>query len=292
MFGYLRTRTSELRLRDYECYRAYYCGLCRAMGACTGQCSRLSLSYDFVFLAAVRCSLLGESSEVKPFRCLIHPAKKRKAVKLSPQLAYCADASAILTAGKLSDDRADERGFRKLRATVGGWFFSGAHRSARKRHPGLDRAVREKLALLREYERHGEEHSADELAAVFGDLLAAVFSDGLENADARIAAAMGKAVGYWIYLADAADDFEEDRKKKRFNALRARFGDAMTEDDRASVRLALGSALSDAQCAFELIDKFPHPELKEILSNILYIGMPDTAKKVTAAPEESKGDRK
>ena len=55
MFGYIKPLTPELRIREHECYRAYYCGLCRAMGKCTGQCSRMTLSYDFVFLAAVRC---------------------------------------------------------------------------------------------------------------------------------------------------------------------------------------------------------------------------------------------
>ena len=68
MFGYVRPHNPELRMRDYECYRAYYCGLCRAMGKCTGQCSRLTLSYDFVFLAAVRCYLADEEPEIKKIR--------------------------------------------------------------------------------------------------------------------------------------------------------------------------------------------------------------------------------
>ena len=65
MFGYVKPHNPELRMRDYECYRAYYCGLCRAMGKCTGQCSRMTLSYDFVFLAAVRCYLAGEEPQIQ-----------------------------------------------------------------------------------------------------------------------------------------------------------------------------------------------------------------------------------
>ena len=37
MFGYVKTVRGELRIREYEYYRASYCGLCRAMGKCTGQ---------------------------------------------------------------------------------------------------------------------------------------------------------------------------------------------------------------------------------------------------------------
>ena len=57
MFGYIRPHTPELRVREYEYYKAVYCGLCRSMGKCTGQCSRMTLSYDFAFLSLVRMAL-------------------------------------------------------------------------------------------------------------------------------------------------------------------------------------------------------------------------------------------
>ena len=50
----LLTLKHELRVREDVFYRALYCGLCHRMGKCTGQCSRMTLNYDFVFLAAVR----------------------------------------------------------------------------------------------------------------------------------------------------------------------------------------------------------------------------------------------
>ena len=65
MLGYIRTDAPELRIREYDRYRALYCGLCRHMGKCTGQCSRLSLSYDFAFLAAFRMSLTNETLELQ-----------------------------------------------------------------------------------------------------------------------------------------------------------------------------------------------------------------------------------
>ena len=54
MFGYIRTDVPEMRVRENEYYRAVYCGLCRAQGKCTGQCSRFTLNYDIVFLALLR----------------------------------------------------------------------------------------------------------------------------------------------------------------------------------------------------------------------------------------------
>ena len=150
MFGYIKPLTPELRIREHECYRAYYCGLCRAMGKYTGQCSRMTLSYDFVFLAAVRCWLAGETPEFRKIRCPAHPVRRRRAVELSPQLAYCADVSALLGHHKCLDDLADERGMRRLRARCSGLLLSRAYRKARRRHPELDRAVARELDRLRE----------------------------------------------------------------------------------------------------------------------------------------------
>ena len=57
MFGYVRPYVPDLRVREHELYRAVYCGLCRSMGKHTGCASSFTLSYDFVFLAAVRMVL-------------------------------------------------------------------------------------------------------------------------------------------------------------------------------------------------------------------------------------------
>ncbi len=286
MFGYVKTATAELRLRDYECYRAYYCGLCKAMGSCTGQCSRLSLSYDFAFLAAVRCSLAKEEMEVRQFRCLLHPTRRRKMIRKSPQLAYCADASALLTAAKIDDDLADEHGFRKLRARFRKLFFSGAARRARKRHPALAKNLADNLSRLSAVEKDPSVVSADEPAEIFGSLLAAIFRDGLEPDAARIASAIGDAVGRWIYLADAADDLSEDAKKGRYNPLLRLYGREPTESDWQSIRTGLSATLFKAQRAFELIDTFPAPEVREIIANILYVGLPNTAEKLTHATQK------
>ena len=287
MFGYVKTAVSELRLRDYECYRAYYCGLCKTMGSCTGQCSRLTLSYDFVFLAALRCSLAGEEPDVKKFRCLLHPTHRRKRVKKSPQLSYCADASALLTAAKIADDLSDERGFRRLRAFFRRLFFGGAARRAKRRHPALYQKITDDLARLGEIERDETVVSADAPAEVFGGLLSAVFSEGLSGSQARIAAEIGDAVGRWIYLADAADDLAGDAKKGRYNPLLRLFGKEPTDEDFATVRTGLLAMLARAQRAFELIDSFPCPELHEILANILYLGLPKITDKLTNAPQNS-----
>ena len=71
MFGYIGVHDAELRLRELDCYRGVYCGLCRAQGSCTGQCSRLTLSYDFAFMALVRTALAGDTVQLELRRCRV-----------------------------------------------------------------------------------------------------------------------------------------------------------------------------------------------------------------------------
>lgn len=281
MLGYIRTHTPELRVRDYECYRALYCGLCRHMGACTGQCSRMTLSYDFVFLAAVRMALTGETPKAQKKRCLVHPFKKRNAVVDSPTLHYCANASALLVYWKNRDDLADEKGLRKLRARLLSPFLFFAYRKAKKRHPQLDRSVQSRLTALADYEKDTSAHNgADAPAMLFGDLLSDILSDGLDGTSARIAAAMGSAIGRWIYLVDAADDFEADLKKHRFNPYRALFGDQIGAEGAESIRTALLQLLSQAEAAYALLPPHPTEELRAVIDNILYLGLPKCADRV------------
>ena len=281
MIGYIRTDAPELRLRDSECYRAIYCGLCRQMGKCTGQCSRLSLSYDFAFLAAFRMSLTNETLDLQKKRCLVHPFKKRNMAIDSPALAYCADASAILTHHKCQDDVDDEKGFKKLRARAALGFFSSAYRRARRRYPALDKTVGSLLQELRAYEKDTTAPpSADAPAALFGDLMAAVLCEGLEGIEARIAATFGRAIGRWIYLIDAIDDYRDDLKSGSFNPFARLFGDSMTEENAQSIAVSLKRYLADAENAFLLMDNFPTPEVREILCNILYLGLPKVADRI------------
>lgn len=65
-----------------------------------------------------------------------------------------------------------------------------------------------------------ESHDLDALCNAFGTLLGAVFACR-NDAWAPVLNAMGRGLGGFIYLMDAYDDLEKDRKKGRFNALQA-----------------------------------------------------------------------
>ena len=78
MFGYVKPVQSELLVKEYDFYRATYCGICRSMKKHTGFFSNLSLNYDGVILALARMLYIPDSDiSAKMKRCVAHPLKKR-----------------------------------------------------------------------------------------------------------------------------------------------------------------------------------------------------------------------
>ena len=51
LFGYIKVSKGELKIKEYELYRAINCGLCKSMQKYTTKLSAVALSYDIVFLA-------------------------------------------------------------------------------------------------------------------------------------------------------------------------------------------------------------------------------------------------
>lgn len=289
MFGYVKAYAPEMRVRENEYYRAMYCGLCRSMGKCTGFCSRMTLSYDFTFLASVRMAISGTHPTFSQKRCFVHPLRKRSIMDRNGDLDYCAYACGLLTYHKNRDDMTDEKKFRKkwIRSHIASPFMSISHRRARKKYGELDKKIFDLLARLSEIER-SEVNSVDIPAEVFGEILAEITAFGFDGNNEKIARHIGMSVGKWIYIVDAIDDYEQDLKKKRFNPfINLWKGEEITPERRKYINVALLNELSYAEQAFDLIDYGDRKDLKEIVLNIIYLGMPEVAKKAVFGDTES-----
>ena len=285
MLGYVRTDRAELRVREDVFYRALYCGLCHRMGKCTGNCSRMTLNYDFVFLALVRMALDTPRIRFEQKRCLAHPFKKRNSMVRNDALDYCSGASAILNYQKVKDDIADEKGFKKLRARLALPFVAHARKKAIKKHPSLrelDETVARKLAELSALEK-SDRISVDEPANCFGELLGHIMSFGFEGSDARVAFEFGKSIGAWIYIADALDDMHEDFKKGRYNPfIRLYGGNLPSKEQLTSIYYAIKNRLYSAEAAFDLFDT-EDGAIKSIIQNVIYLGIPEQTESVTGS---------
>ena len=286
MYGYVRPFVPELKVAEYERYRAVYCGLCRSMGRVTGQLSRVSLSYDFTFFAAVRMILEGVVPQFVPVRCPAHPMRKRCAVEDNPSLALSAAVSALFAGEKTRDDLADERGLRLIKPLLRRPLTARMKKRAEKSGllpEGSGARVSELLSRLGEAEAAGCP-SADETAGLFGDVLACAFSLGLDGRSAEDARIFGRGAGRFVYLCDAAADLAEDVKRGRYNPLAAGWGDLALSDGKLSplVRDSLASAvpltLEETGQAADRLD--PSHPLTPVIRNIVYLGLPAMLRRV------------
>lgn len=291
MFGYVRADKPQLRVREYEYYRGVYCGLCRALGKCGGQCARMTLSYDFAFMALVRMAIEGGSPGFKKRRCLVHPLKKRPMAEIDGTLEFCAAASVLLSYHKLRDDISDERGMKRFCARVAIPFFAAMRRKPSKKYKSLENKMLKALSDLAKHEKSEHEPSVDRPAELFGELLADIMAEGFDGTSEKIARKIGKHIGKWIYIVDAVDDYEEDVKHLRYNPLIGVCGkDGISEDMRHLLENALTGELVEAEKAFDLID-YPNRDIKEIISNIIYLGMPTVAKEIINKNGRKEADR-
>lgn len=290
MFGYVRTVNAELKVKEHDLYKATYCGLCRSMGKCTGQCSRMTLNYDFVFLALVRYAISPCEVKFKGRRCLAHPFFKRDSMERNEILDYSSKASAILNYQKVLDDLNDEKGAKKLRALLLRPFVAHSRKKAIKKDPSLislDETVSKKLKELSLLEK-SDSTGVDAPAACFGEILGEIMSFGFEGTDKRIAFELGRHVGAWIYVADALDDMREDAKKGRYNPfLKLYDGRLPNENELSLIYDATKNNLLSAESAFDLID-IDDEAIKNILSNVLYLGIPNKTAEIIKSYENEK----
>lgn len=291
MFGYVKPHVPELKVGEYELFRAVYCGLCRSMGQHTGTLSRFTLSYDYVFLAAVRMALTETVPDCKKRRCIAHPVKQRNMAEENPALAYTAAAAACMLSEKLSDDTSDETGFKRLLSQGGKPFAKGMVRRVTREGESANAPdpvkIGELLQKLYDLEK-AESESVDETADAFGNVLAYVFSCGLCGSEAAVAGEIGRAAGRFVYICDAADDLTDDIKKGRYNPIARLWGEMATEEvdgktvmsslAAESVGVAVRLDLQKLGLAVELLP-VSHP-LVPIIKNIVYLGMPTAMDKI------------
>ncbi|MBQ5390574.1 MAG: hypothetical protein IIU58_06685 [Clostridia bacterium] len=280
MFGYVRAQREELTVRQDTLYRAVYCGLCKEMGRCTGQCSRLTLSYDMVFLYLVRAALTNIQPQMKKGRCLLHPLRARQMLVSDKELSYAARVSALLTYGKLCDDLADEKGWKRFCKRMLRPIFG-----ASKRRADLDALYTRMDALLSELSALEAKKlpSVDAPAEIFGKLLAEVFAHGLDGDAQKIAREIGFRTGRWIYAVDAADDLDEDAKSGGYNPFLLLYDGEIDEEQRRYIEMTMQYDLTALAAALDLAEKC---DLMPIVHNILYLGMPASAKKALHKKEQ------
>ncbi len=275
MFGYVKPVPSELLVKEYEFYKATYCGVCRAMKRHTGFFSNATLTYDSVLLALVRMLFVDDSMlSAKRGRCIAHPFKKRGMLIENEALVYTARVFAILSYYKMRDDISDEGLLKRLLILPARPVLKrGKKRADKANLTELSEIIKSRLEKISELEKNKCE-SPDMVATPFGELLGEIFSHGIEGNDKIVLYQFGFHLGKFIYCADAAEDYSRDMKEGKYNPYLLMYGgEPLTDENRMTIRCALILECKQLEGAINLMPFGNRATIENIVRNIVYLGL-------------------
>ena len=70
MFGYVVMNRPEMKIKDYDLYRSFYCGLCRELRDRYGISGQITLTYDLTFVTLLLSGLYEPPTKKAPAAAL------------------------------------------------------------------------------------------------------------------------------------------------------------------------------------------------------------------------------
>ncbi len=267
MFGYVIPDKPNILVKDYELYRAYYCGMCKAIGDRSGQLMRFTINYDVTLLAMFAVNLMDTKVTVNQEKCLTHWIGKRSIAHCDEAFSIVADINSILGYYKASDDAVDEKSL--LKKTAKG-VFRPYYKSAKKRLPQFDQVCKKEYERLAQLEKDGTA-TIDQYADTFANILVAA---GREVGRDEHFETLCYNLGRWIYIIDALDDLSDDYTHKRFNPFLVGNTEPLSKEKYQSIIDQgigiLNVTINEIKSAYNKMDI---KVAEGPLSNIIYLGL-------------------
>ncbi len=280
MQGYVRIHKCDLKIREYDIYSAYYCGVCKSIARRHGNIPRAILSYDSAFLALLLDSLNKESEVINSERCIVHPVIKRPVVLNNSAIDYAADMMIVLAHFKIEDNINDEK---KIRYKVASRILKKYYNRILKNHYKLVTRIKKQIDDLNAAEKR-DLNTLDMMSEHFATIMQDVMSSYPEatSVEKRILGEAGRHLGKWIYLIDAVDDLEDDIKECKYNPLIRRCSDSYdlriinhdVQEFLRDVKSSIGDALFlHLAHLTDAIDLLHIKKNKGIIDNIILMGL-------------------
>ena len=235
------------------------------------------------------CNSLHEPAETQgTSHCVMHPAPAApRAWARSAWTDYAADLSVALAYHKVLDDVADDG---DLAARAAERLLAGAYERARARIPEQCAEIERAMAAIRAIEGAGRNNAAslssaakpacipplstdatdaapvfdpDAAAREFGRMLGRLFAHN-QGFWTEAMEELGRGLGRFIYLMDAAVDFNDDAASGSYNPF------VTLGSDAEAMRATLSLAAADAAAPYE---RLPLVQDAHLMDAILYSGV-------------------
>lgn len=287
MFGYVTPLKPELKIREYNQFKSYYCGVCFAIKNLYGNIPRMTLNYDMTFLALLLDGLIKEDLNIELKRCIAHPDKKKPVILNNTAINYAASMNVSLVYYKLLDDINDDN---SLKSKFSLLFMKPYHKSFPDSIVKINSVIEKNLNKLSSLEKTKDFKFIDEICNPFSIIVGTILKEfpyELKNDSKELREQLylfGYSLGKWIYLMDALDDLEEDMKNNKFNPINFLYNKDNLPYKEFLDNIKQRLEFSIFNCAYtckEILDSLPLNRNKDILENIINLGMMDKYIKVT-----------
>lgn len=267
MFGYVIPDKQNMYIKDFNVFQAFYCGLCKTLGKTGSQITRLCTNYDMTFYNVLLHSLCD--CDVRFERKVCFYNGRKKVVVAPDELSLkMADMAVLLVYYNAEDDVTDGK---KSRILVK-WRLAPRKRKAAKNLPEVDKLMKQSFSRLNKLEKEKCD-SIDMVADTFASLMRDVTKCFVKTDD--VIDTFTYNLGRLVYLLDAVDDVEKDRKKGRYNPLLLNYGECTKKQDYLvknadELSFLLNSAYNKMVGSYNAMNIVRY---EGVLSNTVYLGI-------------------
>ncbi len=277
MLGYTLPYYNRLSPADNKVYRRYYCEGCHHLKHDFGLTSTLTVNYDMTFNTILLNSIAGDVLDFEGTTGTICVMCKPKAD--SDLMRKMAAYTLILTKWELYDDSEDKP---SLKSKLASTALGKAIEKAAKQYPEYDRMVGEGFRNLQKLEKDGCKDAVlmgrtfgEGLIGALRDIAGEYASDDLDNVFRQLSTV--------VYLMDCIDDLDEDFMEGTYNPFLPEKGFVNASDFRLKHVYELSEILNKEIGSLQESYSKIRPLMRAntgICDNIVYFGIPDSAKKV------------
>lgn len=275
MFGYLKPDNPYLYLKDETLYKSLYCGICKSIGKVCGQIPRITLTFDMAFMSAISHNILGIDVKINKERCIAHHIKKRPVAKPDEISLKLGAVNVLLAYYKVKDDIVDEN-----KGGLKSSLLKKGYKKAKKLYPNVDKIIFDGYNALRKYETENLD-SIDIVCDPFATILQDISSDVFGDKTTDFTKGLFYALGKWIYLIDALDDYDKDVKCNSFNVLYNLYKSpdfkTLISEHKNEIFFIFSGIFA------QIAENFKNIEMKyntDLVVNILTRGIPTTTNKI------------
>lgn len=289
MFGYTVPYYTKLSPFDVTTYRRYYCEGCHQLRDGFGLTGTLTVNFDMTFNTILLCGLTGGPLDIaKTDRRICVLGRPMAPSELMRQMAAY---TLILTKWELCDDETDKPSMKTKFISL---TLNRAIEKAVSMYPEYDEIVGAGFGKLRDMELAGC-RDARLMGRTFGKSLSAALEDFAGECYTEDLGELFTELTAAVYIMDAIDDLDDDFRDGTYNPFLPRTGYVnarrFVDSNLFAITDIVNETVGELQGHYSRI----RPSMKgnvSLCDNIIYYGIPMSAKRVISGSTEAKASIK